>query len=95
MGVEPDLVDGGDEGVEEGGTEIDEGVGGDEGGGDGGFPLRSVILAERVECQQWQHSPRNPSPNSHLHLDYRLFCFNFVLNFNANSANNFVFFGLG
>ena len=79
MGVEPDFVDGRDEGIQEGGSEVDESVGGDEGGGDGGFPLGAVVLAEGVESEEWDHSPRNPSPNSHFHallfLLLRLYCF--------------------
>lgn len=37
MGVEPDLIDGRNDGTEKRRSEIDEGVGGDKGGGDGRF----------------------------------------------------------
>lgn len=45
VGVEPDLFNGGNEGIEEGGAEVDEGVGGDEGGGERRFVVGAVILA--------------------------------------------------
>lgn len=68
MGVEPDLFNGGNEGIEEGGAEVDEGVGGDEGGGERRFVVGAVILAEGVESEDREHSARNPLPNSHFHV---------------------------
>lgn len=72
MRVEPDLVDGRNEGVEEGGAEIDESVGGDESGGHRRFVIGAVILAEGVESEEREHSPRNPLPNSHFHFPQTL-----------------------
>jgi len=66
--VEPDLLDRRNEGLEEGGAEIDDSVGRDEGGGHRRFVLRPVILAEGVESEEREHSPRNPLPNSHFHF---------------------------
>jgi len=66
--VEPDLLDGRNEGIEEGGAEIDESVGGDEGGGHRRLVLRPVILAEGVESEEREHSTRNPLPDSHFHF---------------------------
>lgn len=66
--VEPDLLDGRNEGIEEGGAEIDDSVGGDEGGGHRRFAVRPVILAEGVESEEREHSTRNPLPDSHFHF---------------------------
>lgn len=39
MGIEPDVVDRRDEGIQESGPQINESIGSDKSSGDGGFPL--------------------------------------------------------
>lgn len=65
MRIEPDLMNRRDKRIKKSGSQIDESIGGNKSGSDRGFPLESVILAESVERQQWQHSPRTASSSLH------------------------------
>lgn len=55
MRIEPDLINGRDDGLKKSRAQIDESIGGNKPGGDWGLPLEPVVLAESVKRQQWQH----------------------------------------